>query len=156
MHASRLVGVVIAVGSLAALPACSWMQRETGMGTHQSGTSAGQSSGMGDSGAMAQSQLSPDLVRRVQTGLQQSGDYKGKIDGLWGADTRDALRRYQQAHNMTATGELDERTLHALNISGGANASTAAGSNQPTPGGNNPAAIGAPPPPSPPSSNSGQ
>src|SRR5215472_18652823 len=42
--------------------------------------------------------------------------YKGQVDGVWGPQTKSAVRQYQQRHNLTATGQLDSQTLAALNV----------------------------------------
>jgi peptidoglycan hydrolase-like protein with peptidoglycan-binding domain len=38
------------------------------------------------------------------------------VDGVLGAPAREALKRYQQAENLEATGELNPQTLAALGI----------------------------------------
>ncbi len=63
--------------------------------------------------------LSPDMIQQVQARLQQSGNYNGRIDGVWGPATEGAVRGYQQQHNMNATGQLDGDTLASLNLGGG-------------------------------------
>jgi peptidoglycan hydrolase-like protein with peptidoglycan-binding domain len=63
---------------------------------------------------MAQSQLSPGMVKSVQSSLAQKGMYKGDIDGVWGPQTQSAVQMYQKDHGMMATGELNAATLAAL------------------------------------------
>jgi peptidoglycan hydrolase-like protein with peptidoglycan-binding domain len=96
----RAVAALLALGSLAALPACSSM-----MGGSSQSSSA----------PMAKQELSPAMVMQVQTTLQQQGMYHGNIDGLWGPVTQAAVQSYQQAHGLTANGQLDSPTLAALN-----------------------------------------
>jgi len=55
------------------------------------------------------------LVQRVQKQLQVAGLYSGPIDGVFGPQTKTALRQYQARHGLPATGELDEATRKALN-----------------------------------------
>jgi peptidoglycan hydrolase-like protein with peptidoglycan-binding domain len=95
--------VIATIGLLATLPACSTM--------HSMGIPTGSST------AMAQPELSPGMVKQVQTALQQQGMYQGNIDGVWGSATRTAVQNYQGSHGLTANGQLDAPTLKALNLS---------------------------------------
>ena len=52
--------------------------------------------------------------RRVQQGLASLGYGPGPADGLFGARTRDAIRRYQGAKRFEATGYLTAEQSHAL------------------------------------------
>jgi peptidoglycan hydrolase-like protein with peptidoglycan-binding domain len=104
----RNVAALLALASVAALPACA---------TYGDGYYASQPSGAYASRSPA---LSQDMVRQVQTRLQQAGTYNGSIDGLWGPQTEAAVRGYQQQHNLNVTGQLDGDTLTSLNL-GGAN-----------------------------------
>jgi len=57
-----------------------------------------------------------DLIRQVQERLKAVGFNPGAIDGAMGPQTRDALRWFQNAKGLRATGELDEVTLDALGV----------------------------------------
>jgi peptidoglycan hydrolase-like protein with peptidoglycan-binding domain len=61
-------------------------------------------------------EVSPGLIKRIQTSLKQQRLYKGLIDGVWGPQTQRAIHSYQQSHNLTANGELDSATLASLKI----------------------------------------
>jgi peptidoglycan hydrolase-like protein with peptidoglycan-binding domain len=80
---------------------------------------------MAQNGSMAQAttapspvavtpEISPGLIKRVQTSLKQQGFYKGRIDGVWGPETQSGIHGYQQAHNLSDSGELDSPTLASL------------------------------------------
>jgi Putative peptidoglycan binding domain len=43
-------------------------------------------------------------VRDVQTFLSQQGFYQGSIDGIYGTQTRNAVRAYQRSRNLIADG----------------------------------------------------
>jgi Putative peptidoglycan binding domain len=61
----------------------------------------------------------PDpTVSSVQTDLAQLGYYSGPIDGLFGADTRTALTRYQVDRGLQVTGSLTNETLQSLGLPG--------------------------------------
>ncbi|WP_439598847.1 peptidoglycan-binding domain-containing protein [Falsiroseomonas sp.] len=58
-------------------------------------------------------------TRQVQDALNQRGYSVGSADGVMGPRTRAALRDFQRANNLSATGRADSATLAALNVSGG-------------------------------------
>jgi len=55
-------------------------------------------------------------VQQAQARLKAAGFDPGPPDGTLGPKTRDALRRYQRAKGLQATGELDAQTLEALQL----------------------------------------
>ena len=55
-------------------------------------------------------------IRALQRELSQAGHNAGAIDGVWGDNTRDAVRAYQRAHGLETTGTLTLPTLAALGI----------------------------------------
>jgi len=55
-----------------------------------------------------------DRVKGVQGVLTQLGYVPRGIDGVMGDGTRSALRNYQEANNLTVTGEIDDETLSSL------------------------------------------
>jgi peptidoglycan hydrolase-like protein with peptidoglycan-binding domain len=54
----------------------------------------------------AESEMSEANRREVQEALKRLNYYKGSLDGIFGAQTRAAIRRYQQAVGANATGHL--------------------------------------------------
>ena len=61
-------------------------------------------------------EYSDSTVSAVQTQLASMGYYHGAIDGALGPQTRDAVRRYQGAHGLSATGVLTTATLQSLGV----------------------------------------
>jgi hypothetical protein len=57
-----------------------------------------------------------DTISRVQVELKKRGFDPGPPDGSIGPKTRETLRRFQQAHRVQVTGEIDAATLEALGI----------------------------------------
>ena len=53
-------------------------------------------------------------VRQIQQKLQEDGLYHGKIDGLVGHETQQALRSYQEKNGLPATGSPDQQTTASL------------------------------------------
>ncbi len=55
-----------------------------------------------------------DFVKSLQRGLKRAGYDPGGTDGKMGPGTRRALRRFQAAHGLPATGRADIPTLTKL------------------------------------------
>jgi len=55
-------------------------------------------------------------VAAVQEQLAQQGYYRGEIDGVFGAETRRAVGRYQSDRGLHVTGNLNADTLRALGL----------------------------------------
>jgi len=55
-------------------------------------------------------------VAAVQEQLAQQGYYRGEIDGIFGAETRRAVVRYQSDQGLRVTGSLNADTLRALGL----------------------------------------
>jgi peptidoglycan hydrolase-like protein with peptidoglycan-binding domain len=137
MMKTRNIGAMLALGALAALPACSMF----GGGSSQSSESSAATppstyatapasygtpgTQTGTSGTVAP--VSPAMIRSVQTTLKQNGDYRGGVDGIWGPMTESGVRTWQQAHNLNANGEIDSATLQSMNIPAGSQASNQPG-----------------------------
>ena len=61
-------------------------------------------------------QLEPSKVRSVQQALNQKGYNTGGVDGQWGQQTAQAVMKFQKANGLQPTGQPDNQTLQALNI----------------------------------------
>ena len=69
-----------------------------------------------------------DLVLEVQKRLAQLGYYSGDITGHYGSKTEAAVRKYQKAVGLSATGNADASTIQALlygNLPGSSQATAA-------------------------------
>jgi peptidoglycan hydrolase-like protein with peptidoglycan-binding domain len=53
-------------------------------------------------------------VRDTQQRLSALGFYNGAVDGVWGADTRRAVERFQRSRGLAVTGDLNQATASAL------------------------------------------
>ena len=60
--------------------------------------------------------LSPNAVQSLQERLRAAGVYNGAVDGVWGPDSVAALQRYQAAHQLQVTGQLNQATTAALGL----------------------------------------
>ena len=54
------------------------------------------------------------MVKEAQTRLKQAGLYNGKIDGKWGARSRQALAQFGKQHNLPVGSKLNRSTFAAL------------------------------------------
>ncbi|NES86609.1 MAG: peptidoglycan-binding protein [Moorea sp. SIO2B7] len=77
---------------------------------------------MGSSSYIAQSRITRELslglmgkdVEILQTELSRLGFFQDEIDGLFGFPTESAVRAFQQANGLPATGVADQQTLAIL------------------------------------------
>lgn len=67
-------------------------------------------------GVSAEAKLSSNAVRDLQQTLDTRGYSPGPIDGILGPRTRDAIREFQQANNLPATGAPTSDTLAQLGV----------------------------------------
>ncbi len=58
-----------------------------------------------------------DEVSEIQSRLKKWGYYDGKVDGIFGSATRNAVIKFQKNNNLTADGVVGAKTLAALGIS---------------------------------------
>jgi len=61
-------------------------------------------------------QLPPNAVQAVQDKLRGDGAYTGAVDGTWGPDSAAALQRYQAAHQLQVTGQLNQATAATMGL----------------------------------------
>ena len=62
--------------------------------------------------------VSKSTIRSVQRTLNRSGYNCGTADGVMGAKTKRALKRYQRDNGLTADGAIGQQTLTALGLAG--------------------------------------
>ena len=55
-------------------------------------------------------------ISEIQSALAAQGTYKGQPNGKWDPATVQAMKEYQSAHGLTATGKLDALTLQKLGL----------------------------------------
>lgn len=55
-------------------------------------------------------------VRKLQKSLAARGFYKGRIDGIWGGMTTQAILDYQAVQQMPLTGTVTIATLNELGV----------------------------------------
>ena len=69
-----------------------------------------------DSAPVYDDQYWQDLAMKVQSELSRRGYYDGPIDGVIGSASRRAIRAFQEAQGLPATGRIDPNVLRALKL----------------------------------------
>jgi hypothetical protein len=93
-------------------------------GMEQDRSAHGSQSQAGGSQGMAQSGQDSETVKKAQEALASQGYNPGPADGVWGPRTSDAVKKAQTAKSIEPTGQLDDRTLVALGVTGGSGAAS--------------------------------
>ena len=70
------------------------------------------------SSATSAMQPNASIIKQAQQKLSAAGHDAGPADGILGAKTQQALKDFQKAKDLEATGQLDQRTLAALGVEG--------------------------------------
>ena len=55
-------------------------------------------------------------VKKIQTRLKEWGYYNGKVDGIYGTNTKNAVIKFQKKNKLTADGIAGKKTLTAIGI----------------------------------------
>jgi peptidoglycan hydrolase-like protein with peptidoglycan-binding domain len=58
----------------------------------------------------------PERISQIQTALAKDGSFNGKPSGKWDASTVEAMKKFQEAHGLNASGKLDAKTLQKLGL----------------------------------------
>ena len=57
-----------------------------------------------------------DQVSKAQEVLKNDGIYSGPVDGRMSQSTREAIRSFQQSHQLNMTGTIDDETTRELGL----------------------------------------
>jgi len=68
-------------------------------------------------GALSKMGSTGSEVSEIQTRLKEWGYYNGKVDGIFGTATRNAVIKFQKSNGLEADGIVGTKTLAALGIS---------------------------------------
>jgi len=58
----------------------------------------------------------PDRYQQIQQALADKGYFKGDVNGVWGDDSVDALKRFQADQKIDDDGKIDALTLIGLGL----------------------------------------
>lgn len=113
--ATALTAPTFAAGSGDTAQTGATMQTESQAGASQSQSGAGTAATQDQAAGMSGDNLEQEEVRELQQALKDAGQ-DVEVDGVWGDNTAEALRKYQEEEGLTPSGELDDRTLTALGL----------------------------------------
>lgn len=60
-------------------------------------------------------------VKKIQEKLKAWGYYSGSVDGIYGSQTFEAVKKFQRKNNLSVDGIAGQKTLQALGITSGGN-----------------------------------
>jgi peptidoglycan hydrolase-like protein with peptidoglycan-binding domain len=63
-----------------------------------------------------QTHPTPERYKEIQQSLADKGYFKGEINGVWGADSTEALKRFQSDHKLSDDGKLTSLSLIQLGL----------------------------------------
>jgi peptidoglycan hydrolase-like protein with peptidoglycan-binding domain len=89
-------------------------------------------------GPSYQTHPTPDRYKEIQQTLADKGYFKGEVNGTWGDDSVDALKRFQSEHQLPDDGKINSLSLIQLGLGPKHNSSDV-----------HPGAVSAAPPPLP-------
>ena len=64
----------------------------------------------------AQQQPTPERYRQIQQSLADKGYFNSPVDGNWGAESVDSLKRFQRDQSLEEDGKLGSLSLIALGL----------------------------------------
>lgn len=64
----------------------------------------------------SQQQPTPERYKEIQQALAEKGYFNGPVDGNWGADSVDALKRFQREQKLADDGKLGSLSIIALGL----------------------------------------
>lgn len=64
----------------------------------------------------AQQQPTPERYKEIQQALADRGYFNGPVDGNWGPDSVESLKRFQHDQNLTDDGKIGSLSLIALGL----------------------------------------
>lgn len=88
----------------------------TGEQTQRPSGSQLQAGNQGKSQTIEPYRLDKHEIRQIQMSLNKAGFSSGKVDGIWGEETKQALRNYQQQKQLPGDGQLNRQTLAQLGV----------------------------------------
>ncbi|CAA6820169.1 MAG: Reverse transcriptase [uncultured Sulfurovum sp.] len=65
---------------------------------------------------ICESNITPNMVKKVQKALQLKGFYMGEVSGIWDLESKSAAREYQREKGLAITSKLSIETMTSLGI----------------------------------------
>jgi peptidoglycan hydrolase-like protein with peptidoglycan-binding domain len=113
MHLILLSLLVVGLG---VSPHFSSAQTTAKKKTKTSGTSHKGKSTKSSRRQVGQKAPTPQRISEIQQALAKNGAYSGTPNGKWDASTVEAMKKFQGAHGLNASGKLDAKTLQQLGL----------------------------------------
>lgn len=63
-----------------------------------------------------QTHPTPERYKEIQQTLADKGYFKGEVNGIWGSDSTEALKRFQSDHKLPDDGKLNSLSLIQLGL----------------------------------------
>jgi peptidoglycan hydrolase-like protein with peptidoglycan-binding domain len=63
-----------------------------------------------------QTHPTPERYKEIQQSLADKGYFKGEVNGVWGADSTEALKRFQSDHKLSDDGKITSLSLIQLGL----------------------------------------
>jgi len=98
------LAMAVTAGAIAAAPVIAQQSRESPVPPNQKET--------------VPVQLKAEQIKELQQRLNKQGFSSGNVDGIWGPDTSAAVMNFQARNGLQPTGQLDQKTLKALDLTG--------------------------------------
>lgn len=109
-------GLGVFSGSLSASAQNSTARKSTRTSTHKSSHGKRSSAKRSKRRERGQQAPTPDRISEIQEALAKDGSYTGTPSGRWDDSTQEALRKFQESHGLTPTGNLDAKSLQQLGL----------------------------------------
>ena len=107
------IGSALVLSGMLLFAGYGWAQTKSGSDAGMSSSDTTKSKAPAKSAA---SGGGSENVRKVQQALKDKGQDPGPIDGRMGPKTKAAIKAYQSANNMKATGSMDSATMKSLGV----------------------------------------
>ena len=65
---------------------------------------------------VAQQEPTAERYKEIQQALAEKGYFQGAVDGVWGPDSIEALKRFQREQNLDDDGKIGSLSLIALGL----------------------------------------
>jgi len=88
----------------------------TGKRTAAKGKSGKRSAQGAKQSAPRQSTPTPERYMQIQQALADKGYYSGPVNGVWGPDSLEALKKFQSDQNLSPDGKLGSLSLIGLGL----------------------------------------
>ncbi len=125
MRVRRHLSILGAMLLLSAAPLLCLAQKKASQGSTHSSRAATAKAGAKKTSARhgkarrrerGQKAPTPERIREIQAALARESAYTGEPNGKWDAESVEAMKRFQAAHELAPSGKVDARSLQRLGL----------------------------------------